>query len=130
MRKSVNPFITAFALMLGLFATATAEAGEAIEALRGDWLIISFNEEPPPAGSQMILTFVDDQTVKMSFVLDGNVVDESQTRYEATEDGNMKIEDDVDGSMTAYTWEVRDDGQLHLISVPGGDPEHLVMRRP
>lgn len=130
MRKSLTPALTVLALMLGLVATSTALAGEAIEALRGDWLIEAGEGEQLPPNMQMKMTFVDDDTLRMTIIMDGQVLGSEEARYAATADGKMKMYEE-NGTETDCTWEVKADGKLYVTGPnPSGEPETIVMRRP
>ena len=130
MRKYRILPLTVLALMLSLAATSTALAGEAIQALRGDWLIEPGEGEQLPPNMQMKMTFVDDDTLRMTIVMDGQVVGSEEGRYAATADGKMTMYED-NGTETDCTWEVKADGKLYLTGPnPGGQPETIVMRRP
>jgi len=129
MRKTLTPILAALTLMLSLTATTTAFAAEAIEALRGGWLIESYNGEQMPPNMQATMTFVDSETLQMSVSMDGQVITTEETKYEATAEGKITVIGE-DGTAEEGTWEVKE-GKLHL-SGPNDDGqiETLILRRP
>ncbi|MEM1354398.1 MAG: hypothetical protein AAGC44_10390 [Planctomycetota bacterium] len=130
MRKTLTPLLAALTLMLGLTATSSVQAGEAIEPLRGAWVIESFNGEQFPPNLKATMTFVDDDTISLSVSMDGQVIESQENRYAATNDGKITIFED-DGSAEEGKWEVKADGKLYL-SGPNddGEIETLILRRP
>jgi len=110
----------ALALLLSLTAV-TAQAGDAIEALAGDWLVESFDGEQTEPGMEMKISFVDDETMKMTITVNGQEVVSEEVRYEATEEGDITVytEDEPDGE--SAKWEVADDGKLHITTEEEGE---------
>jgi len=130
MRKSLTPALTVLTLMLGLVASSTAHAGEALEALRGDWLIEAGEGEQLPPNMQMKMPFVNDDTLRMTIIMAGQVIGSEEARYAATADGKMTMYEEG-GAETECTWEVKADGKLHVTGPnPSGELETIVMRRP
>lgn len=130
MRKTLTPFLAVLTLMLGLTATTTAQGAEALEALRGAWLVESFNGEQLPPNLQATMTFVDDETIQVSVSMDGQVVETEETKYKATADGKITIYDE-NGKAEEGKWEVKADGKLQ-VSGPSddGQVETMILRRP
>lgn len=128
-KKTLPTVLAALALMLGLAATTQAQAGEALEALRGAWTLESVNGEQLPQGASMSVNFNSDTTFTATTSFGGEKMEEV-VRYTATADGNMTIyQDETDTEGESGTWEVKD-GKLHLSSTTDGVEETIVLARP
>ena len=126
MRKLTQTlWLAAIALMLTV--GSAAYAGEALEPLRGEWLVESWNGEQLPPEMKMTINFVDDDTLSFTATMNGEVLETEEVRYTASEDGNMTVytEEEPDGE--AITWAVGEDKKLTLSSEEDGD---MVLKRP
>ncbi len=121
-----RPIACLFVLLM-LFTPATAHAGEAIEALKGAWVVETSNGDPPPEGVKMVMTFVDDETLRIVATFEDKR-EKKDIKYSATEDGEITMfpepKENPDGEKA--TWEVRDDKKLYLTNEEG---EVLVLAR-
>jgi hypothetical protein len=110
-----------------LFPATQAKAGEAIEALKGAWTAETFDGEAPPQGMTMVMTFVDDATLRMEVTFGGET-EKEEIKYTATEDGNITIfpepEEKPEGEKA--TWQVKADKKLYIKTAEG---ETLVFSR-
>ncbi|MFN3166683.1 MAG: hypothetical protein ACE37H_06420 [Phycisphaeraceae bacterium] len=116
------------ALCLALWVPATkATAGEAIEALKGSWTAETFDGEAPPAGMTMVMTFVDDATLRMEVTFNGET-EKEEIKYTATENGDITIFPDPEENPAGEkaTWEVKADKKLYIKTAEG---ETLVFSR-
>ena len=119
--------LTALLALALLLAPATARAGEAIEALKGTWVAESFDGEPAPEGVKMVLTFVDDATLRMEVTLGGET-QKQEIKYAATADGKITLypEPDTAPEGEKATWQVKDDKKLYLTN---DQNEVMVLKR-
>lgn len=121
-------WIGLFVLSLCLVAPAlSASAGEALEALKGAWVAETFDGEAPPEGVKMVMTFVDDATLRMDVTFNGEN-ERQEIKYTATADGNITIfpEPDQNPEGEKATWEVKADKKLYIKTAEG---EQLVFTR-
>jgi hypothetical protein len=124
--KPTAPLIVLFALAM-LLMPATARAGEAIEALKGAWTAESFDGEAPPEGMKMVLTFVDDSTMRMEMTFAGETHKE-EVKYAATKDGKLTIYADPDTKPEGEEakWQVKADKKLYITGTEG---EVMILKR-
>lgn len=117
-----------FLFAITLLLTPThAQAGEAIEALKGAWTAESFDGEAAPEGMKMVLTFVDDAIMRVEITFGGET-EKQEIKYTATADGKITIFPDPDNEPKGEEakWEVKDDKKLHITSAEG---EVMVLKR-
>ena len=114
-------------LMLSLMTSCT-HADEAIEALAGEWVVETFDGEATD-GVEIRITF-DDDTMRNTISEDGQVIVEEEMRYEVDADGSITTYPPNQPNPDVGTWEVSDDGKLHL-DFPGTgiDGVSMVLRR-
>ena len=124
-RTVAKSFLPVLSLLLGLSAASTASAGEAIEALRGKWLIESFGEEPTPPNMKFEMEFVDDDTLKMTITF-GEESQVEEVRYQATADGKITVYPPETPEGEEATWEVKADKKLYITAEEGV----MVLSRP
>jgi hypothetical protein len=124
--KRFAPLTFFFALAM-LLMPATARAGEAIEALKGAWTAESFDGEAPPEGMKMVLTFVDDSTMRMEMTFAGETHKE-EIKYTATKDGKLTVypEPDTEPEGEEAKWQVKADKKLYITSDEG---EVMILKR-
>ncbi|MFN3166684.1 MAG: hypothetical protein ACE37H_06425 [Phycisphaeraceae bacterium] len=124
--KRFAPLTCLLALAL-LLLPATAQAGEAIEPLRGAWTAESFNGEAPPEGMKMVLTFVNDSTMRMEMTFAGETHKE-EVKYTATKDGKITVfaEPDTKPEGEEAKWEIKADKKLYITSAEG---EVMILKR-
>ncbi|MEM1354376.1 MAG: hypothetical protein AAGH88_05780 [Planctomycetota bacterium] len=121
-----------FALSLFVLALAcaapSASGAEALEALRGLWVVESFGNEPTPPGVSLTLEFVDDDTLKVVYK-QADEADEQEVRYTATADGKITVFPPEAPNGEEATWELKDDGKLYI--APDNEPgQVMVLKRP
>ena len=127
-KKTLPAVLAALAMLFSVAATTQAQAGEALEALRGAWTLVSVNGEQLPAGASMSVNFTSDTTFTATTSFAGEKMEEV-VRYTATADGNMTIyQDETDTEGESGKWEVKN-GQLHLSSTTDGVEEVIILAR-
>lgn len=117
--KRLAPFTFIFALAL-LLGPTQAEAGDALEELKGAWLVESFDGEAPPQGVSMVITFVDDSTMQMEMTF-GSETKKEEIKYSATKDGKITVypEPETEPEGETGTWEVKADKKLYITADDG-----------
>lgn len=127
-KKSLPAVLAALAMLLSVAATTQAQAGEALEALRGAWTLESVNGEQLPPGASMSVNFTSDTTFTATTTFAGEKMEE-EVRYTATADGNITFyEDETDTEGESGKWEVKD-GKLYLVSNTDGVEEVIILAR-
>ena len=119
---------------MALFAIAffsvntAAYAGEALPQLKGTWVAETIGGKPPKAPAKLVMTFVDDQTLRSAVTGRNGKTQEVEIKYAATPDGKLVMipdpKDNPDGEKG--TWEIKD-GKLHIASEDGAA---MVLVRP
>ena len=119
--------LTTLSLALVLaFSTATAQAAE-VAALIGSWQAESFNGEAPGPGFSLVLTFVDEDTLTLTFSFDGEEHVE-EAGYEASEDGSITFKPEDEPEQTG-NWSIDAMGKLHLVLTEEGERVELILRK-
>ena len=114
-----------FAILLAFTAATTAAAGAA--DLIGDWTVESFNGDAPPPNVQMVVSFVDADTMTMTVTVDGQALPAEELRYEATDDGSITVFTEEEPNGDTATWSIGFDGKLTITSSEDGVEETIVM---
>ena len=112
-------------LMLA-FSAVTAQAAE-VAALIGSWQAESFNGEAPGPGISLVLTFVDEDTLTITFSFNGEE-DVQESGYEATENGSITFKPEGEPESTG-NWSIDAIGKLHLVMTEEGERMELILRK-
>jgi len=122
--KRIAPLVAALAVCFSM--TSAALAGDA-EDLKGEWIVESMFGEAPPPGMEMRIEFDGESTVKMTMTANGQEQMSEEASYTATDDGELTVTT-ADGEEDSSTWEIDDDGKLHITPKEEGGPV-IVLRR-
>lgn len=124
-RLAILPFLFLLTLLVG---PTDAQAGEAIEELKGAWVAESFDGEALPPGMSITMTFVDDSTLKLKMSFNGES-EEEEFKYKADKDGNITVYDEPEENPEGEKakWEVKADKKLYI---KGEEGETMILKRP
>ncbi len=125
MKRSTT--LASLSALLLLLVAATAQAGEAIESLKGAWVVELSKGAPPPEGVAIVMTFVDDDTLSIEATFKDKT-EKKDIKYTATADGKITLfpEPETEPEGEKANWQVKDDKKLYLTNEDG---EELVLVR-